>query len=120
MNDFTLYLAAAAAVNRFAEFSKGYIDKFAWAEQTRKSVLVLISVLAGVLIALMSNLNLFAGIGRLPEMAGVILTGVLAGFGADVINAFVDLLYGWKNAAARKGEIVEAIDGRLAQVERIG
>lgn len=111
MNDFTLYLAAAAAANRFTEFAKAYVDKFQWSEQTRKSVLVLIAVLAGVAVALMSDLNLFFGIARLPQTAGVILTGVLAGLGADVVNAFIDLLYLWKASTARRGNLTITAGG---------
>lgn len=111
MTDFGPFLLAAAGANRFVEFAKFYVDKFQWSEQTRKSVLVLLSVLAGVVIALMGNLNLLFGVPRVPEMAGVILTGVLAGLGADVVNAVIDLLYLWN--ATREAR-VEAIRNQKA------
>jgi hypothetical protein len=100
--DFTLVLAAAAAVNRFVEFVKPYVDKLKLADSTRDGVLVLISVLSGILIALLSNggVNIFSGVSSLTPIAGAILTGVLAGLGADVLNAVISLLYGWRNTVA--------------------
>jgi hypothetical protein len=96
--DLTVVLGASVAVNRFVEFIKPYIDKLGFSEDVRKGVLVLVSVLVGILIALLSNgaVNIFTSVPALPPIAGQILTGVLAGFGADVLNAFVKLLY-WRD-----------------------
>lgn len=97
MNDFAAVMASAAAVNRFVEFAKPFVAKLNLNEELYKSVLVLISVLAGIVVALIGNLNLFSAIGNMNALVGVLLTGVLSGLGADVINAFIDLLYGWRD-----------------------
>jgi hypothetical protein len=105
--DFTLVLAAAAAVNRFVEFAKVYVDKLGFTDSVRDGVLVLIAVLSGILIALLSGgaVNLFTSVPTLTPLAGQILTGVLAGLGADVLNAVIGLLYGWRdNTDAKAAE----------------
>lgn len=105
--DFALVLAASAAVNRFVEFVKPYVDKLKFSDEVRDGVLVLVAVLVGILIALLSDdaVNVFMGIPRLSPIAGQILTGVLAGLGADVLNAVISLLYGWRdNTDAKAAE----------------
>lgn len=98
MNDFTALLAAATAANRFVEFCKPLIDKLNPTEEVRKAALTFIAVLAGIVVSLIGDLNILSGLNtNLPPLAGVLLTGVLAGLGADVINAFLDLLYGWRD-----------------------
>jgi hypothetical protein len=94
--DFSLVIAASAAVNRFVEFIKPYVRKLQYTVDIQDGLLVLIAVLAGVAVAFMGNLNLFVGIPNLPVVFAQILTGVIAGLGADVINVVIDLLYGWK------------------------
>lgn len=102
--DFAVVLAASAAVNRFVEFVKPYVDKLKLADNTRDGVLVLIAVLAGILIALLSDgaVNIFTGVPRLSPLGGQLLTGVLAGLGADVLNAFISLFYGWRDTVTTK------------------
>jgi len=97
MNDFGAFMAAAATINRFVEFVKPLVAKLNLGEQAYKSVLVVIAVLAGVAVALLGKLNLFAGVGDMNATVGILLTGVLSGLGADVLNAFIDLLYGWRD-----------------------
>lgn len=101
--DFSLVIGASAAVNRFVEFVKPYVRKLQYTVDVQDGLLVLIQVLAGVAVALMGNLNLFVGIATLPPLFATVLTGVIAGLGADVINVVIDLLYGWKgNVVARQ------------------
>lgn len=102
--DFAIVLAAAASVNRFVEFIKPYVDKLKLADDVRNGILVLIAVIAGILIALLSDgaVNVFGGVPRLTPLAGQILTGVIAGLGADVLNAVISLLYGWRDTVASK------------------
>lgn len=95
--DATLFLAASAAVNRFVEFIKPRIRALSWSVEAQDSALVFIAVLAGVMLAFLSNLNLFTIVPRLPDFAAVALTGVLVGLGSDVLNAVLDLLYNWKD-----------------------
>lgn len=104
--DFTLVLAAAAAVNRFVEFVKPYVDKLKFTDDVRDGVLVLVAVLAGILIGLLvPAVNMFTSIPTLSPLAGQVLTGVLAGLGADVLNAVISLLYGWRdNTDAKAAE----------------
>jgi len=100
--DFTLVLGAAAAVNRFVAFVKVYVDKLGLEDKTRDAVLVLIAVLAGILIALMAPaINIFTNIPTLPLLAGQILTGAIAGLGADFLNGVLGLLY-WQTPPANK------------------
>jgi hypothetical protein len=95
--DFSVVLAASAAVNRFVEFVKPRIRALKYSVDVQDSILVLIQVLAGIAVALMGNLNLFTGIATLPTVFATVLTGVVVGLGSDVINVVIDLLYGWKN-----------------------
>lgn len=97
--DFAIVLAAAAAANRFVEFVKPQVQKLNLSDNAYNAVLTLIAVLSGILIALLSNgaVNIFTGIPTLTPVAGQILTGVLAGLGADVLNAVISLLYGWRD-----------------------
>lgn len=111
MEEFALVFAAAAAVNRFVEFIKPRIDALKFSDATRDGVLVLIAVLTGILIALLSGgaINMFATIYGLPALVGQILTGVLAGLGADVLNAVLGVLYGWRDNTAAKADEHAAI-----------
>lgn len=95
--DFSVILAASAAVNRFVEFVKPRIRALKYTVEVQDSILVFIQVLAGIAVALMGNLNLFVGIATLPAIFATVLTGVVIGLGSDVINVVIDLLYGWKN-----------------------
>lgn len=101
MEDFALVFAAATAVNRFIEFIKPRVDALKLTDSTRDGVLVLIAALTGILIALLSGgaINIFATVYGLPPLAGQILTGVLTGLGADVLNAVIGVLYGWRDRA---------------------
>lgn len=96
--DFSVVLAASAAVNRFVEFVKPVIRKLPYSVQVQDALLVLVQVLAGIAVALIGNLNLFIGVSALPQFAAVLLTGAIVGLGSDVINVVIDLLYGWKNS----------------------
>lgn len=95
--DFSVVLAASAAVNRFVEFVKPRVRAFKYSVEVQDSILVMIQVLAGIAVALMGNLSLFTGVASIPVWFATILTGVIIGLGSDVINVVIDLLYGWKN-----------------------
>lgn len=95
--DFSVVLAASATVNRFVEFVKPRVRALRFSVEVQDSILVLIQVLAGILVALMGNLTLFTGVTAIPAWFATVLTGVIIGLGSDVINVVIDLLYGWKN-----------------------
>lgn len=106
--DFSLVIAASAAVNRFVEFVKPQIRKLPYSPDVQDGLLVFIQVLAGIAVALMGNLNLFVGVPTLPAWFATVLTGVIAGLGSDVINVVIDLLYGWKNNVTNPPATVQA------------
>lgn len=106
--DFSVVLAASAAVNRFVAFVKPYIRQTKFTTEVQDGLLVLVQVLAGIVVALMGSLNLFVGIPTLPPFAAYLLTGALVGLGADVINVVIDLMYGWKNNVANPPATVQA------------
>jgi len=95
--DFSVVLAASAAVNRFVEFVKPSVRKLAYSTDVQDAILVFVQVLAGIAVALMGNLSLFVGVPTIPAWFATVLTGVIIGLGSDVINVVIDLLYGWKN-----------------------
>lgn len=95
--DFSVVLAASAAVNRFVEFVKPQVRKLAYSTDVQDAILVFVQVLAGIAVALMGNLTLFTGVATIPVWFATVLTGVIIGLGSDVINVVIDLLYGWKN-----------------------
>lgn len=96
--DFSVVLAAAAAVNRFLEFVKPRVRALPYSVEVQDSILVFIQVLAGVAVALMGNLSLFAGVPTIPAPAALFLTGAIVGLGADAIHIVLDFLYGWRDA----------------------
>jgi hypothetical protein len=94
--DFSVVLAASAAVNRFIEAVKPFVRKLNVSVEVQDSVLVVIQVAAGIALALMGQLNLLIGVPTIPPLVAVILTGAVLGLGADIVNVVVDFLYGWK------------------------
>jgi len=98
MFDATPYLALSATVNRFVEFIKPTLSNIP--EQWYDAVLKGISVLLGVVLVLLAQgLNLFAAIPAINPVIGQVLTGVVVGLGAEVIDAVVDLIYSWQTPA---------------------
>lgn len=103
MNEFlTVLLFLSAAANRAAELVKSLLKtRFPDANPDVVSLAAFVtSVAAGVVGALSLNVNLFL---FLPEgsyladvspLAGVVLTGCLAGLGSEGIHLTMDLLYG--------------------------
>jgi len=97
--DFSVVLAAAAAVNRFVEgLVKPSIRKTPYSVEVQDGLIVFLSLLAGVAVALMGNLTLFVGVPAVPPLAATLLTGAVIGLGADLIHVVIDLLYGWRDA----------------------
>lgn len=93
------YLALSATVNRFVEFIKPSLKNIP--EQWYDAVLKGVSVMLGILLVLLAQgLNLFTGIPAINPVIGQVLTGVVVGLGAEVIDAVVDLIYSWQNPGA--------------------
>lgn len=95
--DFSVVIAASAAVNRLIEAVKPFVRKWNVSIEIQDGVLVVLQMLAGIALALMGNLNLFVGLPSVTPGIAVLLTGAVLGLGSDVINVVVDFLYGWKN-----------------------
>lgn len=112
--DFSVVLAASAAVNRFVEFVKPRVRALPYSTDVQDSLLVFIQVLAGIAIALMGNLSLFVGVPSIPAWFATVLTGVIVGLGSDVINVVIDLLYGWKNNVANPPATVQAVEAKAS------
>lgn len=96
--DTSLFIAASVAVNRFVDFLKPYVRKLPYSADIQDALLLLIACASGVLLAFSGQLNLFTVVPNIPPFVATVLTGVLCGFGADVINVVVSLLYNWKDA----------------------
>lgn len=94
--DFSIYLAAAAAVNRFVEVLKPALREVV-PEAYQKAALVAVAIAAGLLVAWAGQLNLIGETFALPPVVEIIITGALIGAGADVLNAALDLLYSWRD-----------------------
>ncbi len=91
-----IVLALAVAVNRATDwFKQQFLDRLALAESQRNAILLLVSAAFGVFGAVGLQANLFADnpvYGQIPPLAGQLLTGMLAGAGANAIHAFWDIL----------------------------
>ena len=95
--DFSVVLAASAAVNRLVEALKPGIRKLPYSVEVQDAFLVVLQIVSGIALSLMGNLNLFVGVPTITPLLAVILTGAVLGLGSDVINVVIDFLYGWKN-----------------------
>lgn len=109
--DFSIVLAASAAVNRLIESVKPAIRKLPYAVEVQDGLLVFLALLAGIAVALMGNLSLFAGVATVPPLVAVLLTGAIIGLGADAIHVIIDLLYSWRDAARPTDGAVLAYSG---------
>lgn len=101
--DFSIIIAASAAVNRVVEAVKPVVRKWNISVEMQDGVLVVLQILAGIALALMGNLNLFIGVPQVTPFVAVLLTGAVLGLGSDVINVVIDFLYGWKQNVAQAG-----------------
>ena len=109
--DFSVVLAASAAVNRLVEAIKPAIRKTAFSTDIQDGLLVVIAVLAGIAVSLMGGLSLFTGVPTVPPLGGLILTGAIVGLGADAIHIVIDFLYSWRDAVRPTDGAVLAVSG---------
>lgn len=97
-----LVLAFVGGLERVTEILKPLItaisDRYELPESTRKSLVVLLSVVLGVGGVLVTNqqLNLLSGLSFVPPLIGTIITGATAGGGAGVVHELFDLVKAWK------------------------
>jgi hypothetical protein len=92
-------LVLAGAVNRLVEFFKvSFIDTLAMSEQVRQAITLGLSMVLGVVSALITNANVLAIVpdnpytAQIPAFAGLIAGGILIGLGANAVNVIGDFL----------------------------
>lgn len=95
---FGLFFAAAAAVNRFVEFTKPRVNATKWSDEAKGAALTFTAVTAGIATSFLGHLNLAVSYAAVPELAGVVFTGAVLGIGADFLHVALDLVYGWRDS----------------------
>lgn len=106
-----LFLSGAA--NRAAEVVKSLIHtRFPTANADVVSLVALLtSIVAGIIGALSLNVNVFmflpvgSYLTDIPPLAGVVITGCLAGFGSEGLHAILDVLYGKRDELVTRAEL---------------
>lgn len=90
-------LVLAGAVNRLVEFVKlTWIDTLTMSVPFRQAITLGLSIVLGVVSALITNANVLAIVpdnpytAQIPAFAGVIAGGILIGLGANAVNAIGD------------------------------
>lgn len=102
--DINVFLAAAAAVNRFVEVIKPLIKNRIAAPDIQEALIVLVATVAGIALALIAQLNIMPDVVHLNETFEVVLTGCVLGLGADAVNAIFGLFYTWKDSIGQKAQ----------------
>lgn len=114
MNEFLVVLLfLSGAANRAAELVKRLIvTRFPNANPDAVSLAAFItSIAAGILGALSLNVNLFmflpetSYLAAVPPVAGVVLTGCLAGLGSEGLHAVLDVIYGKRDELQARAEM---------------
>lgn len=87
--------AIAVAVNAFVEFVKPRVRTTKFSVGVQDSLLLLIAVSAGIAAVFMAGgaANLFPNMPVRYQTFALILTGVVAAFGAEFLHVLVDFLY---------------------------
>lgn len=93
---FESILALSAVVNRLTEVVKtAVLEKVKFSDDATAWLTLVISLLIGVLAALFANANLFADPSfavHVDPTAGILLTGLLIGFGSNALHQVFDLI----------------------------
>lgn len=105
--DATLFLALSGAVYKFVEVLKPAVAtaaaRWGWTDDTRQAMVQLVAVILGVVLAFVAGgVNMIPASLPVPDVVGVVATGVVIGLGADVVNAVLGLFYGWQKTPAAK------------------
>lgn len=101
-------LALAAACKVLTELiSNGLLSGAPSIPDAHKSQLkLLVSVIVGVVAAFTTGQNVFTAFTfqvSVPPLIGVLVTGVVVGFGSNVVNEIFDVLQGWSDAMNSSG-----------------
>ena len=114
MNEFLVVLLfLSGAANRAAELVKRLIvTRFPTANPDVVSLVAfLTSIAAGIVGALSLNVNVFlflpenSYLAAVPPVAGVVLTGCLAGLGSEGLHAVLDVIYGKRDELQARAEL---------------
>jgi hypothetical protein len=101
------FLFAAAAIERGIEiFKRAVLERFLGgdAHATARGVIAFIlSMIAGLIVAFVLNLNMFASLGAAYALAGTALTGLIVGGGSNFVHRAWDLL----------GQLATLLDDRI-------
>lgn len=95
-------LALAGAIYKFVEVVKPMIrslvvDRLHGSEDVYSAVVQAVSMAAGAVMAATMGVNLLAALlPSAPNWTGYLATGFVIALGSDVLNAVIDLLYGWQ------------------------
>lgn len=95
-------LALAGAVYKFVEVVKPMIrslvvDRLKGSEDAYSAVVQAVSMLVGAVMAATIGVNILSVVlPTAPEWAGYLATGFVIALGSDVLNAVIDLVYGWQ------------------------
>lgn len=99
-------LVLAGAVYKFVEVVKPMIrslviDRFKASEDVYSAVVQAFSMLVGFLMAAINNVNLVSIVApSVPTWMGFLATGFVIALGSDILNALIDLVYGWQRPKA--------------------
>lgn len=119
--DFSVVLAASAAVNRLVEgLIKPSIRKLPYSTEVQDGLIVFAALLAGIAVSLMGNLTLFVGVPQIPTLVGVILTGAVIGLGSDLIHIVLDFLYSWRDNITISPAAVETSKADVTTTVNVG
>lgn len=90
------FLVAAGAIERAVEaFKRAALDRLLSGERfatARGVIAFLLSLVLGLGVAWVLNLNMFAALGATYALAGTLLTGLIIGGGSNMVHRAWDLL----------------------------
>jgi hypothetical protein len=95
--DIQTFVTIAIGVQAFTEFAKKSLEQqFTFEADQREIIARSIAILAGVVVMTSGELNAFENVARFDNIAGQVLSGIVVGFGSDVTNGVLGVLYNWK------------------------
>jgi xanthosine utilization system XapX-like protein len=101
------FLFAAAAIERGIEaFKRAVLERFLGGDSratARGVIAFILSMIAGLIVAFVLNLNMFASLGAAYALAGTALTGLIVGGGSNMVHRAWDLL----------GQLATLLDDRI-------
>ena len=97
-------LALAAIAQHVATISKRYMSQQNAVKLTDEQANIMVqltAILAGVALALVVDVNILESFENVDNSFGTILTGVFVGFGAEILNPLVDVIYDARDLTRR-------------------